>query len=92
MGPRMTMATDGFTNAYYGVNQAQSQASGYRFYEAGSGLVSVGLGASAFMPLAGQWNIGVVAGYDVLMDAASDSPLVEQTNQFSLIGSLSYRF
>ena len=92
LGPRMTLATDGFTNNYYGVNQAQAQASGYPFYEAGSGLVSIGLGASAFMPLAGQWNIGVVAGYDVLMDTVSDSPLVEQSNQFSLIGSVSYRF
>ncbi|MEW5837282.1 MAG: MipA/OmpV family protein [Pseudomonadota bacterium] len=92
VGPRMTLASDGFTNTYYGVTQAQSQATGYAYYEAGGGLVSVGLGASAFMPLGGQWNIGVIAGYDKLMDDANDSPFVEESNQFSLIGSLNYRF
>ncbi|MGD9889196.1 MAG: MipA/OmpV family protein, partial [Halothiobacillaceae bacterium] len=59
---------------------------------AGSGLVSVGLGASAFMPLTKQWNIGVVASFDELMGDASDSPFVEQSSQFSLIGSVNYRF
>jgi len=92
LGPRMTVATDGFTNTYYGVSQEQSKASGYSFYEAGNGLVSIGFGASAIMPLAPQWNLGVFAGYDYLMDEASQSPLVEQASQFSLIGSISYRF
>jgi len=34
----------------------------------------------------------LIAGYDYLMDEANQSPFVESANQFSLIGSLNYRF
>mgnify|MGYP000847477347 CR=1 FL=1 len=92
IGPRMTLASRDFIDTYYGVTPAQSLASGYAPYTTESGLVSIGLGASAVMPLSSAWNLGVFAGFDYLTDKAGDSPLVESTSQFSLIGSLSYRF
>jgi len=92
VGPRMTLASDRFINTYYGVSASQSAASGYSAYTAGSGLVSMGVGASAVMTLSNSWNVALIAGYDYLMDEANQSPFVESANQFSLIGSLNYRF
>mgnify|MGYP001765129560 CR=1 FL=1 len=92
IGPRMTLASRDFIDTYYGVTPEQSLASGYAPYTTENGLVSVGLGASAIMPLSRTWNLGLFAGFDYLMDKAADSPLVESASQFSLIGSLSYRF
>ena len=92
VGPRMTLASDGFTNTYYGVSPSQSAVSGYSPYTAGNGIVSMGVGASAFMSLSSSWKVALIAGYDYLMDEANNSPLVESASQFSLIGSLSYSF
>lgn len=92
VGPRMTLASSDFMDTYYGVSPSQSVTSGYAPYSAGSGVVSTGIGASAFMPLSKSWKAVLAAGYDHLGEEASDSPFVESANQFSLIGSLKYGF
>ncbi|OZB36307.1 MAG: hypothetical protein B7X35_06460 [Halothiobacillus sp. 14-56-357] len=92
VGPRATLASAEFINTYYGVTAAQSMTTRYQPYTAADGLVSVGVGASAFLPLSRSWQVGVAASYDHLGSQASDSPLVRSANQMTLIGSLSYRF
>lgn len=92
IGPRATVASSKFMNTYYGITAAQSASSGYSPYQADGGLVTYGVGASAFMPIARNWQAGLVAGYDRLGAQASDSPLVKSANQMILIGSITYRY
>jgi outer membrane protein len=80
VGPRVRLVDDKFTNAYFGVDAAQSLASGLPTYTADGGLYSYGLGATAIIPLDRDngWTAVVFAGYDRLHADAADSPLVQQ--------------
>mgnify|MGYP002776793029 CR=1 FL=1 len=45
-GPRMTYATSGYTQAYYGVNASESAASGLSQYDPDGGITSYGAGGA----------------------------------------------
>ncbi|MBI1186690.1 MAG: hypothetical protein GC206_05065 [Alphaproteobacteria bacterium] len=79
VGPRARFVNDEYNSAYFGVDAAQSAASGLPVYTADGGLHSFGLGASAIVPLSrdGRWAAAVVAGVDRLDGDAGSSPLVE---------------
>ena len=96
-GPRLKIVDDNYNTAYFGVNPAQSSASGLPVYEAGAGLHSFGVGALAFLPLdrKGQWSLVAFTGYDRLTGDVGDSPLVRmrgRADQFSAGVFLSYTF
>jgi MipA family protein len=78
-GPRLKLVDDSYTGAYFGVTRAQSLASGLPQYQAGGGLYSYGIGATAILPLTREtgWTAVLVAGVDRLTGDAADSPLVQ---------------
>lgn len=93
-GPRLRVVDDAYTTTYFGVNAAQSAASGLPIYRAGGGLYSYGVGANAVAPLSERWALVAFAGYDRLTGDAGDSPLVQQRgsqDQFSAGLFVSYR-
>ncbi|AXE64575.1 hypothetical protein BBF93_10285 [Hyphomonas sp. CACIAM 19H1] len=77
-GPRLRLVDDQYTSTYFGVTSAQAFASGLPQYEAGGGLHSYGVGATAILPLSrdGAWSAVFLAGYDRLSGDAADAPLV----------------
>lgn len=91
---RATFAGDQYTNAYFGVNQAQALATGLPVFRTGSGLVSTGVNASVTKPFGKYGQFGALTlftGYDRLADTVADSSLIEQRgkrDQFSV--GLSY--
>ncbi|WP_246251854.1 MipA/OmpV family protein [Ancylobacter pratisalsi] len=99
-GPRMTLASSGYTDAYFGVSNeeaAAAQALGNNLtpYEAGGGIYSVGFGGQILKRFTPNILGSVFAEYKYLMDDAADSPLVVQNgdrNQFQAGVSLSYTF
>lgn len=99
-GPRMTLASSGYVDTYYGITPAESafaQALGNPLtpYEAGGGIYSVGFGGQILKRFTENITGSVFAEYKYLMDDAADSPLVVQhgdRNQFQAGVSLSYTF
>jgi outer membrane protein len=79
VGPRVKLVDDDYIGAYFGVTAAQSLASGLPRYQAGGGLYSYGIGATAILPLTREmgWTAVLVAGVDRLTGDAADSPLVQ---------------
>ena len=97
VGPRAKLVDDSYNSAYFSVDAAQSVASGLPVFEAGGGLHSYGIGATAIIPLTtdNTWSAVVVAGYDRLEGDAADNPLVQlrgSEDQASIGVFLSYRF
>jgi len=78
-GPRMSVVSDEFASAYFGVTPAQAEASGLPVFEAGGGLHSYGVSAVALLPLdrSFEWNLVMIAGYTRLAGDAADGPLVD---------------
>lgn len=99
-GPRMTLASSGYVDTYYGITPAEAsfaQALGNPLtpYKAGGGVYSVGFGGQVVKRFTENITGSIFAEYKYLMDDAADSPLVVQNgdrNQFQAGVSLAYTF
>jgi outer membrane protein len=96
VGPRVRLVDDAYNAAYFSVTPAQALASGLSVYEAGGGVHSYGVGATAIIPLTqdNSWAAVVFAGYDRLAGDVADSSLVQQRgaeDQATLGVFVSYR-
>lgn len=95
IGPRATFAGKDFMNTYFGINPAQSAASGLASYRANGGVASAGIGASATMPVSESVAVSLFGGYDILGREAADSPLIRQRgsrHQATIGLGVGYRF
>lgn len=86
------VADDNHMEAYFGVNAAQSAASGLPEYEAGAGLKRVNFSASATYALTEDWLVRGEAELGVLTGDATDSPIVADELQPSVSLFVGYRF
>ena len=94
-GPKLKFANRRYNQAFFGVNAAQSAASGLAQYNAGSGIVSYGVSGSQIILLSRKVSMVAFAGYDRLGSEANNSTLVTERgspNQFSTGVFLSYSF
>ncbi|MEQ1944139.1 MipA/OmpV family protein [Mesorhizobium sp. VNQ89] len=94
-GPRMSWASADYFESYYGVDAAESAASGLSEYDPGGGLKSIGFGGAYDWKATEKLTTSVFAEYSRLMGPAADSSLVEQRgspNQFTFGLSAAYRF
>jgi outer membrane scaffolding protein for murein synthesis (MipA/OmpV family) len=94
-GPRMTIASQDYMTAYYGVDADASKASGLKKYKPGAGLESLGLATEINWKATDKIEAGAFAEYKRLMAPAANSPLVEERgsrNQVLIGLSASYRF
>lgn len=95
VGPRATLVDSNYNQAYFGVNATQSANSGLSHYNAGAGLLSYGLGATAIYPISDKVTATSFAAYDRVAGDAGDSPLVQQRgseNQATVGVFLTYAF
>ena len=80
-GLRATFASANYNNTYFGVDQAQSVATGLPISVIGSGLVSTGINLGLVKPIGKKGQLGSVVlfeGYDRLADTVTDSSLIQQ--------------
>ncbi|THF58508.1 MipA/OmpV family protein [Ollibium composti] len=94
-GPRLSLATAKYFDAYYGVDAAESAASGLSEYHPGSGLKLVGVGGAITWKVTDPMTASLFGEYSRLMGPAADSSLVKERgspDQFMIGVSTSYRF
>jgi outer membrane protein len=94
-GPRASWASAGYFDAYYGVDAAQSAASGLAPYDPGSGMKSYGVGGAVTWKTTDQLTTSVFAEYARLTGPAAKSSLVRthgSKDQLLIGASASYRF
>lgn len=94
-GPRATFATENYFQEYYGVNAAESAASGLKEYSPGGGLKSLGVGGQITWQTTEKVTTSAYAEYSRLMGPAADSSLVEErgsANQATFGVQATYRF
>jgi outer membrane protein len=77
-GPRVTLQSSAALNPYFGIDAAESVASGLPLYTPKSGLYAVGGGAQARYQWTPQWATHAYVEYDRLQSGAANSPLVVQ--------------
>ena len=77
-GPRMTMATREANTPYFGVDPAQSAASGLPVYDVGGGIRSVGVGTQARYQWTPKWASHAFVEYSRLSGDVGNSPIVTQ--------------
>lgn len=94
-GPRATWASKGYGKVYYGVNAAESAASGLDPYTPGSGWQSVGAGGAITWKATENVDTSLFAEYRRMVGVAADSSLVRQKgseDQVTIGVSATYRF
>lgn len=87
-----TWADQEFIDAYFGIDAAQSAASGLAVHAADASIKDVNLGLKADMMLTDAWKLTLSGRYARLLGDAADSPVVETANQFSGGATATYRF
>lgn len=86
-------AMDGtYARNFFGVSAQQSAASGLPVFNAEGGLQSIGPFVQAVVPVSDRWTFFGRVAYSKLRNAAADSPITVETNQASLLATLSYKF
>jgi outer membrane protein len=90
-----TWASGAYMRSYFGVNAAQSAASGYPIFNATSGFKDVNTGLNAIYMIAQQWSVVGNVSYKRLIGQAADSPIVRiagSPNQMNYAAYLVYSF
>ena len=75
-GPAVTFVTSGVNRAFFGVDPAQSAASGLPLHNPSGGLQQAGVNATLIVPVAPRVSMVGFVGYGRLMGDAADSPRV----------------
>ena len=94
-GPRASWASADYFDAYYGVDAAESAASGLSQYAPGSGMKGAGFGGAVTWKATDTISTSVFAEYERLMGPAAGSSLVRERgskNQVTVGASAVYRF
>lgn len=91
-GPSMVWVDDDYAGTMFGVDAAQSAASGLRRFEARGGLMWLRLNVSMVRRVDERWSLGARGSVARLQGDASDSPVTQSRSQPSLMLFGSYRF
>jgi MipA family protein len=81
-----------YTRSRFGINGAQSAASGYRTFAPESGFNNLSASVSWDLALEKNWSLKNTLGVTRLVGDAADSPLVRKKTSGSLTSSLNYSF
>ena len=94
-GPRLSLASNGYMDAYYQVNAKQSAKSGLSKFDPNGGFTSAGLGAAITWQATDKIEASAFTEYKRLLGDVADSSLVRERgskNQFVIGLSSTYRF
>ena len=82
-GPRVLWGSDDYAQTYFGVTDAESDASSFDSFEAGAGIMSAGIEAEAQYQFNDNWGVTGTIRYDQLQEDAADSPITQSDDQLS---------
>jgi outer membrane protein len=85
-------ANNNYMQSYYGVNAAQSTASGYAQHAPAAGLTDIKVGANWHWSIDTNWTLITGTSVKQIMGDAANSPFVLQKTQVTVFSSASYRF
>lgn len=94
-GPRVSLATDDYMDAYYKVDAKHSARSGLKKFDPKGGLKSAGVGAEITWQATDRIEASAFTEYSRLLGDAADSSLVRERgsrNQFLFGVSSTYKF
>jgi outer membrane scaffolding protein for murein synthesis (MipA/OmpV family) len=94
-GPRLSVASQNYFDAYYGVTPQESVASGLSPYAPGGGMRAAGVGGAVTWATTDRLTTSAFGEYARLLGPAADSSLVKERgspNQFLVGVSATYRF
>jgi outer membrane scaffolding protein for murein synthesis (MipA/OmpV family) len=94
-GPRLSLASTGYMDAYYGVDAEQSKKSGLKQFDPEGGLKSAGVGGAVTWQTTDKIETSAFSEYKRLLGDAADSSLVRErgsANQYVLGLSATYKF
>ena len=79
----LTVASDDYMETYFGVDAADSARSGLSTFNADSGVKDWSLALGATYAVNDSWSLGVFGLYKLLLEDASDSPVVDDAGEES---------
>ncbi|MES2104395.1 MAG: MipA/OmpV family protein [Pseudomonadota bacterium] len=85
-------ANSNYQQSYFGVNPAQSAASGYSQYTPAAGVTDIRLGATWNWNIDASWSLTTGASVKHLMGDAARSPFVFEKNPVTVFSAATYRF
>ncbi|CAB3758665.1 hypothetical protein LMG29739_02961 [Paraburkholderia solisilvae] len=91
-GPSVTFADSTYMNSWFGVNPAQSAASGLRQYDASAGLKSAGFGITMIWFVNKHWFVTADGALKRLLGSAAASPVIQTKTGGVCDISLNYQF
>ncbi|WP_047396882.1 MipA/OmpV family protein [Chitinibacter sp. ZOR0017] len=86
----LTASSSDYQQRWYGVSAAQARKSGFKAYQAGSGLTQGSVGVTAIVPLSNSLRWVNAVSYNQLLGDAADSPLVKEKGSAALMSALQY--
>jgi outer membrane scaffolding protein for murein synthesis (MipA/OmpV family) len=92
VGPSVTAADNRYMDAFFGVEQAQTLTTNYRYYKASGGLKSVNFGVSADYFFTPHFLVNASGAYERLLGSAANSPITETKNEAVITLSGLYKF
>ncbi|TDY38320.1 outer membrane scaffolding protein for murein synthesis (MipA/OmpV family) [Paraburkholderia rhizosphaerae] len=91
-GPSVSFADSTYMNSWFGVNPAQSAASGLRQYDASAGLKSAGFGVTMIWFVNKHWFVTADGAIKRLLGSAAGSPVIQTKTNGVCDISLNYQF
>lgn len=88
LGPRLFGGTDDYSATYFGITQSEAESSTFPAYNAGGGILSRGLEASATYNVTDIWGITGTVTYEEFLNDAADSPIVQQGSSDQISASI----
>ncbi|MDE1182381.1 MipA/OmpV family protein [Paraburkholderia sp.] len=82
-GPSIRWSSSTYNQTFYGVDAAQSVASGRAQYNPGAGISDINFSVGAMYRLTSKWTMGARIGESYLPTRVSDSPIVGKKTEFT---------
>lgn len=92
VGIRATVGDAQYMRTWFGIDAEQARTSGFAEYPIAAGLSSVGGFAAVIHEFSPDWSATALAGCDVLVGDAADSPVVERETMPMFALSVTRRF
>jgi outer membrane protein len=92
-GPSLRVGDNTYKESFFNVSAAESTASGLAEYDAGAGAERLGLQGLVSLPMGkSKWRFTSILRVSTLLDAAADSPIIEDKMQFFFLTAFTRPF
>lgn len=92
LSPNIVWGDKKYNQTYFGVTSVQSANSGFKTYNAGQGIKSIGLTLGADYKFTPNWSATAALSFNQLQGDAAKSPLVQKKSQNTFFAGVNYTF